>query len=196
MSSNVAPFPPTDMQIQFFAGHDQGGKSNPHAAPGRGGDVVKLLESALIGVGTITVAGPELEAAAADRICRARSLAVALSERFFGMRSLEVWRFEIDAALTPAAPQLYVAPLQCSRAPSCSRGGARCTATDFGVLSRNVSRNVSKRIRTRQPGGAVVWRTVNSTRHSVIRYAPPMPRALNWGYYYEGDPWQRWARIV
>ena len=204
-------------ELQFYAGRKRSAAVET--------SVQVALESAILGVGVITVALSALAASSADRVCRARRLAVALSERF-GLRRLETWRFEMDAALTPLAPQLFVAPMQCSRAPACLSGrppGRRCIVTDFGMefnVSRNVTRNVSKlvtdsgvefnatsnvskpvgkpskkRSKKRKPKRQVI--TVTRQVITVER-APqaPMPRALSWGYYFEGEPWQLWTRLA
>ena len=132
----------------------------------------------------------------------------------------------MDAALTPLAPQLFVAPLQCSRAPACLSGrppSRRCIVTDFGMefnVTRNVSKlvtdsgvefnatsNVSKPVgkpskkhsKERKPKRQVITVTRTFTRQVItVEQAPqaPMPRALSWGYYFEGEPWQLWTRFA
>lgn len=159
------------------------------AAASSAPEVHALLTAALLGVASITVAGPTLAHTSAARVCRARRLASAL-ERRFGLRGLETWRFEIDAAKTPAAPLLPVAPRFCSRAPRCMTGGdwLGCGYTDFAVEERNVTRVVRWRDRQR--------RSYNMTRNRTIFVAPPMPQALHWGYYLrEGATWDQWTQF-
>ena len=85
-------------------------------------------------------------------------------------------------------------------------GGTACIRTDFGVLTANVTQNVTARSKEakRGQGHAQGQRQRGAhhhheegSRHVLMPVAPRMPRALNWGYYAYGvqDPWLRWTQF-
>ena len=139
-----------------------------------GGD----LQSALLGVAAIGVGGLHANAST-PRICRARRLAASLQSTFMPHgHPLEVWRFEMDPSLTPAAPQLYTAPIFRSKAHSCVGGGGNKTS-DFVV-------------KVAPP----VWNKRRRLYHRPRPVGPVLPHASYWGYYVESEQsWALWSRF-
>ena len=181
-----------NMPTCSLAGENRGALHNElQFLAGRAANRVNAaLEAALIAVGTITVATPELANVSSARVCRARWLAAALRDRF-GLANLEVWRFVIDNSLTPEAPRQYVAPRQCSKAPQCVKGGSQCSPNDFGIFARNTSLMATTRDRGRHNHP----HAYKPTQTRLVHSAPHVSRALNWGYYYEGSAWRQWQQF-